>query len=111
MRQRWEDWINLVLGAWLFFSPWIMNYTTATTSAWNAWIIGAAFVIFTVWALSAPKPWEEWFNTVLSIWLIISPWVIGLVSQAITWNFVIVGLIVLAISLDATRPSRQMTVA
>lgn len=106
-KQRWEDWINLILGVWLFFSPWLLNYTS-TAVTWNAYIIGVAFVVFTIWALSIPKPWEEWTNTALSLWLIISPWVLGAETQAAIWNSVIVGILVLAISLEATRPGRQM---
>lgn len=108
MRQRWEDWVNLVLGAWLFLSPWVLSYTTAQGAAWNAYIFGIAIIVFTVWALSIPKPWEEWVNTVLGLWLIISPWVLGFTAQmAAMWNSIIVGLVVLALSLEATRPSRQ----
>jgi hypothetical protein len=107
-RQRWEDWINLILGAWLFLSPWILNYTVSQGAAWNAYILGIAIIVFTIIALSTPKPWEEWVNTALGVWLIISPWVVGFATQAAaTWNAVILGIIVLAISLEATRPSRQ----
>ncbi|MEJ2565180.1 MAG: SPW repeat protein [Gammaproteobacteria bacterium] len=106
MRQRWEDWINFAFGIWLFLSPWFLNYTLSG-EAWNAHITGIAFVVFALWALSAPRPWEEWINTVISVWLIISPWIIGFSSPAVPWNSVIVGVIVLVISLEATRPSRQ----
>ena len=35
MRQRWEDWINFVLGVWLFVSPWILGYLSVGAAAWN----------------------------------------------------------------------------
>ncbi len=25
MRSRWVDWANLILGVWLFISPWVLN--------------------------------------------------------------------------------------
>jgi hypothetical protein len=108
MKQRWEDWLNFILGIWLFVSPWILGYAFVQTAAWNAYIIGAAFVVFTVWALSIPKPWEEWVNALLGLWLVISPWVLGFSTvPAPTWNAVLCGLVVLILSLEATRPTRQ----
>lgn len=107
MRQRWEDWVGFILGIWLFVSPWFLNYTVSGES-WNAHSVGLAYVVFTLWALSIPKPWEEWFNTVLSVWLIISPWIVGYSSPAVAWNSVSIGVVVLVISLEATRPSRQL---
>lgn len=113
MKQRWEDWINLVIGVWLFLSPWILGYiATRNAASWNAFIVGGAFVVFTVWALSIPKPWEEWINALLGLWLVISPWVLGFAgSMTAMWNALICGAIVLVISLEATRSSRQPPLA
>ena len=108
MRQRWEDWINCILGIWLFFSPWILSYSTNHVAAWNAYVIGIALFVFTIWALSIPKPWEEWVNAVLGLWLVVSPWVLAFSTQLVpAWNAVICGLIVLVLSLESTRPARQ----
>lgn len=108
MRQRWEDWLNLVLGAWLFISPWLLGYSNATAAAWNAYIVGAAFAIFALIALGKPDRWEEWVNVVIGAWAVISPWVLGYAAvTAATWNAVIVGAIVLLVSLEATRAQRQ----
>lgn len=38
--QLWEEWINLLLGAWLFISPWIMGFSANHTISWNAWVVG-----------------------------------------------------------------------
>lgn len=109
MRQRWEDWVNLVLGIWLFVSPWILGYAGIQGAAWNAYIMGIAIVVFTVFALRIPKPWEEWVNSAVGLWMVLSPWILGFGGQtAATWNAVLVGLAVLSISLEATRPSRQV---
>jgi hypothetical protein len=108
MRQRWEDWVNFILGIWLFFSPWILGYALIQSAAWNAYVIGVAFVVFTIWALSIPKPWEEWINAILGLWLLFSPWILGFSAQLVaTWNALICGVIVLVLSLEATRPTRQ----
>jgi hypothetical protein len=110
MRSRWQDLINLIIGAWLFFSPWLLQYATGVTPAWDAYILGAAIVVFAVWALFMPQAWEEWTNLVLGLWLIISPWVLGFSSQpAATWNMVIVGVVVAVLSVYAIPRKPQTT--
>lgn len=49
--QRWEEWTNLVLGIWLLLSPWVLDYTEASSLTWNAVIAGAAIIVFAAWAL------------------------------------------------------------
>jgi hypothetical protein len=94
--KRWQDWGNLLLGAWLFISPWVMQYPSDTPGAtWNAHILGAAIVIFAAFAVYIPRIWEEGLNTLLGIWMIISPWVLGFASyRNVTMNAVIVGILV-----------------
>lgn len=108
MNKRWEDWLNLALGVWLFISPWILDFSGAAAAAWNAYIVGAGFAIFALIALGKPDRWEEWVNVVIGAWAVISPWVLGYSSVTVaTWNAVIVGAIVLLVSLEATRAERQ----
>jgi hypothetical protein len=98
--RRWQDWSNLVLGAWLFFSPWLIQYPSDTLNAtWNAHIVGAAIVLFAALAVYMPRIWEEGLNVVLGIWTIISPWVLGFASyRNVTTNAVIVGVLVTALA-------------
>ncbi len=93
--KRWHDWGNLLLGAWLFISPWVMAYTDISRAAWNAHILGAAIVAFSAIAVYLPRMWEEGVNIALGIWLLISPWVLDFATyRNITANAVIVGLLV-----------------
>ena len=111
MEKCWEDWVNLVMGVWLFFSPFTLNYTMLQ-AVWNAWLLGIAIIIFTVWALSIPKVWKEWTTTILSLWLVISPWLAGFSQETdATWNFVMVGLIIFVLSVKAILPSHRKRIA
>jgi hypothetical protein len=93
-KQHWQDWINVLLGAWLFFSPWLLGYFNTYNAAWNAYVLGIAIFVFAVWALYAPQAWEEWTLLILGIWLVISPWVLGFYGDgSATWNMVIVGIL------------------
>ncbi|WP_158888184.1 SPW repeat protein [Amycolatopsis anabasis] len=37
--------IQIVLGALLFISPWVMSYTDMTGASWTSWIIGALTIV------------------------------------------------------------------
>ena len=101
--KRWQDWCTLLLGAWLFVSPWAMKYAgELPKAAWNAYIIGGAIVLFAAVAVYIPKVWEEWLNAALGIWTAISPWVLGFAStRNVTTNAVVVGVLVAVLAIWA----------
>jgi hypothetical protein len=112
--KRWQDWVVLILGIYLFFSPFFLSYTQ-TIAASNAYVIGIAVVVFAILALIDSRLWEEWVNLILGIWLIISPFVLGYSNMStVTWNHVILGLLIGADALwviarpgmPAPRPTR-----
>jgi SPW repeat len=88
------DVVNLILGAFLFITPWLFNYAPGAES-WNAWIAGAVIAALSVVALSAFAEWEEWLNLVVGLWVIVSPWVLSFSANATAmWTNVIVGIVV-----------------
>lgn len=98
-RQRWQDWLQLLLGIWLFFSPWILGFAGTGGAAWNAYLIGVGLVVFSVIALYLPKLWEEWITLVLGVWLVIAPWVVGFSAlKNPTQNSVIIGIVTVILS-------------
>ena len=36
------EWWNIILGAILFFVPWMLRYYNVGPLAWNSWIVGVA---------------------------------------------------------------------
>ena len=109
--KRWQDWGNLLLGAWLFISPLVMQYPSETPNAsWNAQLLGAAIVIVAACAVYIPRTWEEGLNIVLGIWMIVSPWVLRFASHGnVTANAVIVGILVTALAAWAmTHDKRKL---
>lgn len=107
---RWHDWANLVLGIWLFISPWVLNFAAASApgagnpetpgtalanAAWNAWVLGVIIALVSISALSRPAVWQEWLNALLGIWVFIAPWVLGFAAAAnAAWDHWIVGFLV-----------------
>src|SRR5258708_38215652 len=37
------EWISLVLGVWLFISPWALGFPPLGSPAWTAWRVGLVF--------------------------------------------------------------------
>jgi hypothetical protein len=70
------DVANLILGAFLFFSPWIFGFDTGKTSQ-NATIAGIVIVVLAIAALAAFAIWEEWLNLIVGLWTLVSPWVLA----------------------------------
>ncbi len=50
-RSSIPEWINVLLGIWLFISPWVLGFSTLTAAAWTAWILGILVVIAAAWAI------------------------------------------------------------
>jgi SPW repeat len=56
------DVANLILGAFLFLSPWIFGF--GGTAAGNANIAGIVMAALAIAALAAFAVWEEWLNLI-----------------------------------------------
>jgi hypothetical protein len=123
--ERWRDWVMLVLGAWLFLSPWILGFAPGTPAGapnrrWPArrrppgmpgsW--GVVITALAIWAIVKFAEWQDWLTGILGVWLIIAPWVLGFSSlTAAAWNQVIVGLLVVALAAWELWDVRQKATA
>jgi hypothetical protein len=70
------DVANLILGAILFFSPWIFGFATGMASQ-NAYVCGIIIAVLSIAALAAFAVWEEWINLIVGLWVLVSPWALG----------------------------------
>ncbi len=100
LAPQWQDVINLLLGIWLFVSPWVLGYAGAGTTAVNAWIFGVIVSIFALLAIFAYQWWEEWINAAIGVWIFVSPWVLHVTTEPkILWNNLIVGVLLIILAL------------
>lgn len=97
--RQWEDWCDWALGIWLMLSPWVLLFEYDTAATRNAVISGFVIICAEAVTLSRFQLWEEWINVTLGAWLVLSPWVLGIVSGAARANFVITGLLIVALAL------------
>jgi hypothetical protein len=102
------NWLTLILGAWLFISPWVLQSAGMGNFAWDAWVLGVLMVALSIGALYQLTEWEDWGNLVLAVLLFISPWVLGFSgSAAPAWDAWIVGVITAVISIWGIVAIRQ----
>jgi SPW repeat len=107
--KQWEDWSSWILGIVLCLSPWALMFDKDGIATQNAVIVGFLIILAEVVTLSAFEVWEEWINVALGAWLVISPWVLGILSRAATTNFVVVGVLVIALALYEMRSIERET--
>ena len=89
------DVVILMIGAFLFLTPWIISgYVANTAAIWNAWLSGILIAGLALAALIAYAAWEEWLNFVVGLWVTASPWLLGFSTNAAAHVHALVGLIV-----------------
>ena len=82
MTQRWQDWMDVLLGCWLVVSPWEMGYTLNNAATANACGLGGVLIVFNlISACRLIDEGQEIFNILLGIWLLLSPYSLGFATE------------------------------
>ncbi|HLK83827.1 MAG TPA: SPW repeat protein [Xanthobacteraceae bacterium] len=93
------DVVNVVLGAFLFLTPWFYGYVSEPAASWNAWLSGIAVAGLAIAALAAFAVWEEWLNLVVGVWVAVSPWLVGFFANSTAMHLhLVVGVIVAVVA-------------
>jgi hypothetical protein len=101
--RHWQDWASWALGLWLVLSPWTLMFWPQTVALENAVIVAVLLLFAEVVTLSAFRLWEEWVNVALGVWLILSPFALGVTDVHAMTNFIIVGVLVVLLALNELR--------
>jgi hypothetical protein len=101
--KHWQDVANALLGAWLLFSPLALGFQSDLTAVANTVLVGLALLATALGAIFVPRAWEEWTETILGLWLAVSPWVLGFGSAAARSSAVVTGLVILTLALWALQ--------
>ena len=96
---RRRNWATVLLGAYLFITPWIFGTFGDEASSANAWIVGTCIVVATlrVPIVSGPQA-AELIKVGLGAWLLASPFALGFAGSGAAWNAWTVGALTLALS-------------
>jgi hypothetical protein len=106
--KHWQDPVNAVLGAWLVLSPWVLGYQGETMALGNFVVVGVLLVATALGAIFLPRVWEEWTESALGLWLVVSPWIVGFsASEAAKANAILSGLVVLTLALWAVQDEKN----
>lgn len=101
--KHWQDTTNAVIGGWLIVAPLALGFQSDLVAMANTAIVGLLLLTAALGAIFVPRPWEDWTETALGLWLVISPWVLGFDSMAARVNAVVIGLVVLTLALWALQ--------
>lgn len=74
--RHWQDVVNALMGLVVMLSPWWLGFTDSMAASVNAVVVGLALIATAMGAILVPRPWEEWTEAALGLWLIMSPWVL-----------------------------------
>ncbi len=101
MNMRWQDWAHMLLGLWLIFSPWAMNYTINEVATANARGLGIGIIIFNLISVRrAIDQGQEIVNVLIGIWLIFSPYALNFQSETvIAANTIGVGVLIIILAI------------
>lgn len=99
-KKRWQDQVILLLGVWLFFSPWALDYVIGSPIALNVQIAGIAMALLAAFDLYKTYAWAVVLNLLIGLWVAVSPWVNALADRStMMTNSVIVGIAVVVLGL------------
>lgn len=98
---RWQDWVGVVLGAYLILAT---MWTSTDGAAISAMIVlGVLLLIASVWSLSMPGSMtSEYSHMLLGVLLFLSPWVLGYTEMTgASWTSWIVGVLAVIVGAAA----------
>ena len=88
-----------MLGAYMFWAPWIFGTSEDRVSSANAWIAGVCLVVATLRATIISEPLTtELTKVALGAWLLASPFVLGFAGSGVAWSAWIVGALILVLA-------------
>lgn len=107
--KRWQDQVILLLGAWLFISPWALGYASGSPQAMNAHIIGAVMAGLAAFDLYKTYLWAVVLNLLAGAWVAVSPWILGTSGASdLMANSILVGVAVVVLGLWELRSDPEL---
>ena len=109
-KGRWQDWLNVTLGAWLLIAPILGVSQVDDVAAWSSYLAGALVMVLAVAAIVRVRAWKEWTTLLVGLWLIAAPFSLHFTDelQAVS-NHMIVGTLVSVASAWAIRRLKSCT--
>jgi hypothetical protein len=99
--KPWQDWVLLVAAAWLFLSPFALDFAELShPGALLAWTCAIVLYLSASEALVVPDALEEVVDLGVGLSLVLGPWILGFGGNAAA-NSVLIGLLVTGFAASA----------
>jgi hypothetical protein len=103
-----RHWIRLVVGAAMFYSPWLYKFTGMTGASTSAWVAGAALMALGAAGFRFTHPAMAWGQLAIGAWLLFAPWIIKFSGHALaTQAHVICGALMLGMAVRSVWAERR----
>jgi hypothetical protein len=107
--KRWQDQVILLLGIWLFVSPWAFGYPSSSPPALNAFIVGAIMAILAAFDLYQTHVWAVLLNLILGVWVTVSPWMLDVMrDRRLSASLLIVGIATIVLAMWELRTDPEL---
>ena len=102
IHRSWEDWVSMLLGVLIGFSPWLAGQQSDQAVMWNAVLVGALVLGLAQLEYVSLRRWEETGEIVLGLWLMASPFTFGYAEAGALryWHFGLGAIVVLLAFLE-----------
>jgi nucleoside-diphosphate-sugar epimerase/uncharacterized membrane protein len=101
----WTLLASCMLGAWLVFSRAIFGIDSAIADSDH--LVGALIITIAVCAMAEVARSLRFINALFGVWLIAAPWLLAGATAGASWNDVVAGLLIIALSLPRGRRSAE----
>lgn len=107
--KRWQDQLMVLIGVWLFVSPWVLGYPPDSTPAVNAYVAGAIIAVLAAFDLLKTYVWAVLLNIVVGVWVAVSPWLVDTVRDpGMTWSLVLAGIATIVLGVWELRSDPEL---
>ncbi|RKD35452.1 hypothetical protein [Rhizobium sp. WW_1] len=116
MREpRWQNWLGLLLGTYIFAAPWLAPYVLpfaagSTMVCVTGTAIGLAIACVSILGILDPGAWGDWLKFWLGLILLPAPWALRFSEHMFfTLSFVSAAMLLIVVSglAFASRPPRM----
>jgi len=102
VHRSWEDWVSMLLGVLIGFSPWLADQQHDQSVMWNAVLVGALVLGLAQLEYVSLQRWEEIGGIACGLWLIASPFTFGYAEAGALryWHFTLGAIVALLAALE-----------
>ena len=102
VHRSWEDWVGMLIGVLIVFSPWLAEQQHDQAVMWNAVLVGALVLGLAQLEYVSLRRWEEIGELACGLWLIASPFTFAYAESGALryWHFILGAIVVLIAALE-----------